>query len=82
MQNCPHPELSAVADLPALVPLEQLAGFLHVNVRTVRRWMREGKIRAYRTSPCGSGRVLVARAEVTRLLSELAVAVPFRGGRE
>lgn len=62
---------SAVAGLAPLVTLEDAAAFFHVTTRTVRRWIRAGKLSACRTAPTGSGRVLIARADVERFLAEL-----------
>ncbi|MCE9638531.1 MAG: excisionase family DNA-binding protein [Planctomycetes bacterium] len=77
-----HDTANAVlSHLPALVPLDDAAGALHVTERTVRRWLRLGKLRAYRTAPGGSGRVLIARDELGRFLATLAQPVPFTGTR-
>jgi predicted site-specific integrase-resolvase len=64
--------LAAVAELPPLVPLAKVAEFFGVAERTCREWARTpGKLRVVKTSPGGSGRVLVARTEVARLLSTM-----------
>lgn len=71
--------LAAVADLPPLVPLEDVATFFHVDARTVRRWARTGKLHTRRTAPGGSGRVLVARVEIARVLTTMDQPVAFDG---
>lgn len=61
----------AVEGLPALVPAALAAEFLSVTDRTIRRWSREGRIRTLRTTPSGSGRVLIPRVEILRLLGSM-----------
>lgn len=68
-----------VSDLPRLVPAITVAEFLHVSARTLRKYIRSGRIRALRTSPTGSGRVLVAREEVARFIKSCEEANPFNG---
>ena len=64
--------LAAAAELPALVPLAKVAEFFGVSERTCREWARTpGKLKTIKTSPGGSGRVLVARTEVARLLTSM-----------
>jgi excisionase family DNA binding protein len=61
-------------DLPRLVGAKRAAEFLGVTTRTLRSWIRCGRIRAVRTAPRGGGRVLVAREEIARFYDELADA--------
>ncbi len=68
-----------VESLPPLVPLKAVASFLCVNERTVRRWVRAGRIRCFKTDPSRSGHLLVPREEVARFLEERIVPVPFAG---
>lgn len=65
---------AALAGLPALVKEADVAKLLSVDQRTLRHWRADGRFKAVRTSPGGSGRVLVAKAEVGRLLASLAGA--------
>lgn len=67
-----------VSELPALVPATSAAEFLHVSTRTLRTYVRTGRIRALRTSPSGSGRVLIARSELAKFLAECEEPSPFR----
>ncbi len=60
---------AAIADLPSLIPLERVAEFMDVSVRTVRRWTASGKLRVMRTSPMGSGRARVMKADLAQLLA-------------
>lgn len=64
--------LDAVSELPPLVSANRTAKFFHVSVRTVSRWIRQGRINSLRTSESGSGRVLIPRLEIARLLTEMA----------
>lgn len=66
--NFPQWVIDAIADLPPLVPAGQVAEFFHVTKRTLRRWIRVQRINAIRTSNSGSGRVLIPRHEMARLL--------------
>ncbi len=59
---------SMVEGLPALVPAQRAAEFLGVSTRTLRTWATRGRIRVLRTAKGGSGRVLVPRAELERVL--------------
>jgi predicted site-specific integrase-resolvase len=77
---CVPPDVAAtVAGLPAVVSLERTAAFFGVTVRTVRRWARKGRLRVSRTAPGGSGRVLIARVEIARLLVAMQEPLPFEG---
>lgn len=68
--------LETVRDLPALVPDEELAAFLNITARCIRRWRSRGKITSIKTSPTGSGRALTPRAEVARLLVAMSGGGP------
>lgn len=71
----------AVAGLPAMLTFSEVAGFLRISTRTVRRYVRSGRLTACRTAASGSGRVRVTREEVARLLVAMEVKVPFGEGR-
>lgn len=62
------PTEELVRELPALVPIARAAKFLNVSTRTLRRWSARGRLKVMRTSPGGSGRVLIRRDELARLL--------------
>jgi excisionase family DNA binding protein len=66
-----------VADLPKLVPVQVAADLLSVTTRTLRTWASDGRLRVFKTARGGSGRVLVPRAELVRVLSGMAMRVPF-----
>ena len=66
-----------VEHLPALVPAADAAGLLNVTTRTLRTWARSGRIRVFKTARGGSGRVLVPRDELARLLSAMLVSTPI-----
>ena len=61
-----------VRGLPVLVPLKAAGEFLGVTDRTIRRWAAGGRIRVLKTSAGGSGRVLLPRAEIVRILKEMS----------
>jgi hypothetical protein len=65
--------------LPPLVPLEGAAAFFHVTTRTFRRWCRSGRVRTLRTNPDGSGRVLIERTEMRRLIESMRQLPPGGG---
>ena len=66
-----------VKDLPPLVPAKAAAAFLGVTTRTLRRWASTGRIRVMKTAAGGSGRVLVPRSEIERILEEMLKPTPF-----
>lgn len=66
-----------VSDLPPLVSASVAAERLCVSTRTLRTYIRTGRLRAMRTSPGGSGRVLIAREELARLLASMVEPNPF-----
>ncbi len=59
------------AELPVMVPAKDVAGIFGVSRGTIRRWARIGKLATSRATPAGSGRTLVPRAEVLRLLRSM-----------
>ncbi len=68
-----------VADLPKLVPVQVAAELFCVSTRTLRTWASDGRLRVFKTARGGSGRVLVPRVELVRVLTGMAVRVPFGG---
>jgi excisionase family DNA binding protein len=68
-----------VKNLPPLVHLKEAASFLGVNEGTIRRWVREGRIRCFKTAQGRSGHFLIPREEIARFLEEGIVPVPFAG---
>jgi excisionase family DNA binding protein len=62
----------ATAHLPPLLRINEVGAALRTHVRTVRRLIAAGRIRALRSREAGSSRVLVPRAEVARYLQSLA----------
>lgn len=66
-----------VAGLPPLLTQDQAAIFFQVTTRTVRRWNRLGRLPSFKTTHSGSGRVLISRVAVARLLDQMRVRVAF-----
>ncbi len=58
----------AVAGLPALVPIKLACECLGISACTLRRWANRGRLRVLKTVPGTSGRVLVPKAELGRLI--------------
>lgn len=67
----PHWASELVSHLPPLVPAKDAADFLGTTTRTLRRWVRVGRITVLRTDNAGSGRVLIPRSEIARLLASM-----------
>lgn len=70
----PSPSLTtdltaAASDLPPLLTCQQAAVFARVCDRTIRRMIASGRLRAAKTSPGASGRVLIPRDALIRLLA-------------
>lgn len=53
-----------------MLPVREVARLLHVHPNTLRRWSRNGRIKAYRITPRGDRRF--KREEVARLLTEFS----------
>lgn len=62
-----------VRELPPLAPLPEVCRFLGnaLSVRQLRRRAKAGSIATFRTSARGSGRLLISRDEVRRLLGAM-----------
>lgn len=58
------------ADLPLLSTREEVAKLFRVEVRTVDRLMKEGRLRGTKLNPGKSGRVVFLRSELARFLTE------------
>lgn len=63
--------VSNQSEHPQLITVSQAASLLAVHRSTVRRWIREGKIRAYRLGGRG---VRLTRADVLQLVTPLEAA--------
>lgn len=55
-------------EVPPLLSPSQVARLLSVHAKTVRKWVREGRIRGRKLGPAAQNRVLIERAEIERLL--------------
>lgn len=62
----------AASDLPPVIPWKKVADLAGVSLKSLARWRDEGRLRVLKTAAGGSGRVLVARTEVARLLAALS----------
>ena len=71
--------LAAVEPLKATNTVAETAEFFRVDPRTIREWVRQGKLRVFRTTYGGSGRVIVTKAEIVRVLSEMRQRRAFEG---
>ena len=58
----------AIGDLPRLVPFKAAAERLGVSETTLRRWVRKSRLCVMKTASGASGRVLVPRTEIARLI--------------
>jgi hypothetical protein len=60
----------AAAELPPLLTRHQAAVFAHVTLRTISRWLEDGRLKAARTHPdAGRGRTLIIKSSLLALLS-------------
>ena len=55
------------ADLDSFLSVREVAHLLHLSPRTVRRWVRSGRLEAVRTSMV-KGRIVIPRASLKRFL--------------
>ncbi len=73
-----HVEKVLAADgVPLLVPKKTVADLLHVHTRTIDRLIASRQLRAIRTTPHGSGRILIPRAALAAMLEALGVGDSF-----
>lgn len=63
--------LEAVAALKSTNTIVEAAEFFRVNERTIREWVRQGRMKVFRTTSGGSGRLLVTKGEIARVLSSM-----------
>lgn len=61
-----------------LLTLEEVAAYFRVCHRTVRRWVDQGRLEAFRTAEGGAGRLLFKPAAVAALLESMRE--PAQGG--
>ncbi len=71
-QLTPTLRQGGAGQLPPQVPLKQAAQFFGVDVRTVRRWISDGRLVAYRVGP---RLIRVDRDSVLRLAQPVGGAV-------
>lgn len=64
---------SALGGLPPILTAAEAADVLRVSRKTVFRWIAAGRMRAGRSAMGGSGKLLIARSELERLLGELGI---------
>lgn len=60
---------TAAAELPPLLTCEQAAKFAHVCKRSIRRWIRAGRLKAGKTHPGRNGKIVVPKTALVALLS-------------
>lgn len=60
----------AAAALPPLLTRNQAAEFAHVTLRTISRWLEDGRITAAKTHPgAGRGRTLILKSSLLAMLA-------------
>ena len=57
-----------IQEMPPAIGVARAAEFAAVSRPTIRRWVREGRITAYRPSDAGSARVLIDTRSLLALL--------------
>ena len=62
-------------ELP-LIPQKRVAELLGVRTRTLRRWIALGRLRRARTTASGSGRSLIPKDDLIRMLAEMLEPAP------
>ncbi len=69
----PKPAVAGVpvSELPALCSAAEAAAALRVSVRTLKRYVAAGAIKAIQHRQAGSSRMLISRSELTRYLTSL-----------
>jgi excisionase family DNA binding protein len=61
--------MESVARKNGMLTLKEVAQILHVHPNTLRRWVKDGRIQAYRIAPRGDRRF--KQEEIARFLAEL-----------
>ena len=74
-------EENALYNLPQYVTLSEAARLLRCSTKTLRRWIKRGRLRALRSSAVGSGKFLIEKSELVRLIKSMRVETPFDGPR-
>ena len=70
----PEPKAALAVDaLPEFLTVLELAELLRQHPETVRRLLRDGRLRSVRINPAGSGRRLVSRAALVAFLEARTV---------
>ena len=59
-----------------LISQTRAAALLCVKPRTMRRWIAQGRLRRARTSSSGSGRSLIPKDDLIRLLADMLEPAP------
>lgn len=65
--------------MDSMLTVNEVSRILHVHPNTLRRWTKNGRIRAYRIAPRGDRRF--KREEITRFLAEEESFLNTRNGR-
>lgn len=60
--------LQAVQTLPHLLKSKDVAKFMGVCLRTVRRWVKSGRLAAMKTHPGRNGRYRIPRESLRQML--------------
>lgn len=60
--------LQAVESLPVLLRSKDVANFMSVCLRTVRRWIKSGRLGATKTHPGSNGRHRIPRESLRKML--------------
>jgi hypothetical protein len=61
----------AIAGLPPIARIEEVAGLIRMCPRQIRRLIKSGQLRAVRGRETGPARLLIPRVEVGRYLQSL-----------
>lgn len=70
MHEATQVDLSWVDELPANLTISEFAKVTRTSIKTVRRRIKAGLVRATRLRTAGSSRVLIPRSELRRFLQE------------
>ena len=64
-----------MSDTPEVLTLQQFAAASGRSPDTVRNWIRAGKLKARRSGPYQSSRIVIARSELDRLVTPVPTVV-------